>query len=49
MSHALTSYIGYWLRWRQRWLSVGQYLLAIVLHNDPSVKANRVVTVGQIE
>ena len=38
MSHALTSYIDYQLRWGQRWLSVGQYLLAIVLHNDPSVK-----------
>ena len=26
MSHALTSYIGYRLRCKQRWLSVGQYL-----------------------
>jgi hypothetical protein len=26
MPHTLTSYLGYRLHWRQRWLSVGQYL-----------------------
>lgn len=47
MSHALTSYIGYWLRWRQRWLSVGQYLHAIIRRNESNVNANRVATAAQ--